>query len=75
VNKPPKREGLCDKCNSPLVVREDDKPETIRESLRVFRENTQPVVDYYSQRGQLVRVDASREPEAVFQDILSGLGV
>ena len=75
VNKPPKREGICDKCDSPLVVREDDKPETIRERLRVFRENTRPVVDYYAERGQLVSVDASREPACVFQDIMTGLGV
>lgn len=75
VNKPPKREGICDKCNSPLVVREDDKPETIMERLRVFWENTQPVVDYYASRGQLIRVDAAQEPDRVFQAIVTGLGV
>ena len=75
ANKPAKREGICDKCNSPLIVREDDKPETIRERLRVFRENTKPVVDYYAEQGKLLRVDASQDPEAVYQALVSGLGV
>ncbi len=70
VNKPPTREGLCDKCNSPLFVREDDKPETIRERLRVFRENTAPVIDYYEKAGLLKRVDADQEQEAVYRDIV-----
>jgi adenylate kinase len=73
VNKPSKREGICDKCNSPLIVREDDKPETIRERLRVFHENTKPVVDYYAAKGQLLRIDATQEPEAVYQALVSGL--
>ena len=73
ANKPPKREGFCDKCNSPLVVREDDKPETIRERLRVFRENTKPVVDYYDQLKCLLRIDAAGEPEKIYHDIVTGL--
>lgn len=72
TNKPPKREGICDKCNSPLFVREDDKPETVRERLRVFRENTKPVIDYYEQRGQLRRVDADRPADEVYEDIVRG---
>lgn len=70
VTKPPKREGLCDKCNSPLIVREDDKPETIRERLRVFRESTAPVVDFYEKRGELRRVDAHMTPEQVYAEII-----
>lgn len=69
VNKAPKREGFCDKCNGPLFVREDDEPETIRERLRVFHENTQPVIDHYDRSGKLVRADGSKDPEAVYQDI------
>ncbi|MEQ1933879.1 MAG: adenylate kinase [Fimbriimonadaceae bacterium] len=70
ANKPPKREGFCDKCDSVLVTREDDKPETIRERLRVFRESTAPVVDYYDRVGALRRVDAGHDPETVYQDII-----
>ncbi len=72
--KPPKREGLCDKCNSPLLIRDDDKPETIRERLRVFRENTKPVVDYYEAAGMLKRVDAGGAPETVYRDIVGSAG-
>lgn len=71
--KPPKREGLCDKCNSPLFVREDDKPETIRQRLKVFRENTQPVVEYYEEKGLLMRVNADRDPEEVYAEIAGAL--
>jgi adenylate kinase len=72
-NKPPSREGLCDKCNGPLFVREDDQPETIRQRLRVFRENTAPVVDYYCSTGSLQRVDASHGPEETYNQILQPL--
>lgn len=68
-NKPPKREGFCDRCNGPLFVREDDKPETILARLTVFRESTAPVVDYYAALGQLKRVDANRPAVEVFADI------
>lgn len=74
-SKPPKREGFCDKCDSPLIVRSDDKPETIRERLRVFHENTKPVADYYESRGQLKKIDGVQEPEAVYAAILAALGV
>ena len=74
VNKPPKREGNCDKCNSPLIVREDDKPETIRERLRIFNESTKPVLDYYEGLGQLIRINADQNPDAVFAEIQTRIG-
>jgi adenylate kinase len=73
-SKPPRRDGLCDKCNSPLFVRTDDRPETIRERLRVFRESTAPVADYYRAQGLLRTIDASGAPEAVFDGIEGVLG-
>ena len=73
-NKPPLREGLCDKCNSPLFVRTDDMPETIRERLRVFEENTAPVADYYEAAKKLRRVDGAAEPEEVYRQIIEGIG-
>ncbi len=75
VNKPPKREGFCDRCNSPLFVRQDDQPETIRERLRVFKENTLPVINYYRERGKLLEVDASRDPEEVYAEIVGKLNL
>lgn len=70
--KPPKREGLCDKCNGPLFFRSDDKPETIRERLKVFHDNTAPVIEYYRGRECLLHIDAGGEPEHVYQAIMDG---
>ncbi|HVL37870.1 MAG TPA: adenylate kinase [Fimbriimonadaceae bacterium] len=72
-NKPPKREGLCDKCNGPLFTRSDDQPDTIQERLNVFRENTQPVIEYYRGQGCLVELDARRDPEEVYEAIVDGV--
>jgi adenylate kinase len=74
VEKPPSREGLCDVCNSPIVVRSDDQPETIRERLRVFRESTAPVVDYYLDLKVLTVIDAARDAEEVYKDIIAVVG-
>jgi adenylate kinase len=68
--KPPKREGLCDKCDGPLIMRSDDKPETIRERLRIFHEQTAPVCDFYKGIGLLHEVDGSKDPEGVYQEIV-----
>lgn len=73
TNKPPKREGLCDKCNGPLFVRTDDQPDTIRERLKTFDENTAPVIEYYRQKGKLLSVDGRHSPEEVYEEILTGL--
>lgn len=72
LTKPPKREGICDKCDSPLIVRSDDKPETILERLKVFRENTAPVRDYYREKGLLQVVDGAKDPEDAYADIVNG---
>jgi adenylate kinase len=71
VNHPPKREGLCDKCDSPLFVRSDDHPDAIRSRLHSFRTQTQPVIDYYESTGNLMRVDASHGPEETYRQIVS----
>lgn len=70
-NKPPMREGLCDKCNSPLFVRTDDQPETIRERLRVFHEQSQPIEAYYEAKGLLRRVDGSDDPERTYCEVIA----
>ncbi|MCB0825138.1 MAG: adenylate kinase [Armatimonadetes bacterium] len=74
TNKPPMREGFCDKCNGPLIIRQDDKPETIQERLRIFRDSTAPVIDHYAKKGLLVKVDGSQAPETVFAEIREKLG-
>jgi len=66
---PPKHEGRCDVDGSPLIQREDDKPETVRKRLQVYREQTSPLIDYYDQRGLLRRFDGSRSPTEVHDHI------
>lgn len=72
-SKPPLREGLCDRCNSPLFVRSDDQPETIRERLRVFHEQTAPVIEYYERTGTLQVVKGTDGPEATYAQIVSSV--
>lgn len=70
---PPKVEGVCDICESELVLREDDKPETVRKRLKVYHEQTRPLIEYYSCKGNLLRVDGSRPIDTIFEDIKSHL--
>ena len=74
IERPTQREGYCDVCNSPIVVRSDDQPETIRERLRIFREDTAPVIDFYEALGITVTVDATRDAEEVYKDIIAVVG-
>lgn len=73
ANKPPKRDWICDLCNSPLFVRSDDQPGAIKQRLQVFQDNTRPIVEYYDRQGILVRIDANRDPEEVYCDVLERL--
>ena len=77
VELPPRREGVCDRCGGELYQREDDKPETVRERLRVYEEQTAELLDYYRARRLLVRVDAEESIEEVRRAVeaaLDGLG-
>ena len=69
VSIPPKKEGICDTCGSELVLREDDKPETVQERLRVYHDQTQPLIDYYKEQGILKSVDGTVPMEEVFASI------
>ncbi|MBR5376311.1 MAG: adenylate kinase [Lachnospiraceae bacterium] len=71
---PPKKEGICDKCGESLVLRDDDKPETVKKRLAVYHEQTQPLIEYYTEKGILKTVDGTVDPGDVFaaiNDILS----
>ena len=74
VNIPPKKEGICDKCGSELILREDDKPETVRKRLDVYHEQTQPLIDYYKSEGVLREVDGTVDMKDVFGAIVQILG-
>lgn len=71
---PPKKEGVCDKCGSELVLRDDDKPETVKNRLNVYHEQTQPLIDFYTNKGVLKTVDGTLPMEEVFAAITAILG-
>jgi adenylate kinase len=66
---PPKEEGVCDIDGGRLIVRDDDKPEVIKNRLAQYREKTEPLIDYYDERGILNRVDGKQSPDAVEERI------
>ena len=71
---PPKKEGICDVCGSELVLRDDDKPETVKNRLNVYQEKTQPLIDFYTEKGVLKTVDGTVPMEEVFAAITAILG-
>jgi adenylate kinase len=66
---PPEKDGVCDVCGAALEVRDDDRPEVISNRLSLYRQKTEPLVDYYESRGLLQRVDGSQPPEKVTERI------
>ena len=74
VSIPPKKEGICDTCGSELILRDDDKPETVQKRLTVYHDQTQPLIDYYKAQGILHTVDGTVPMEEVFANIVSLLG-
>ena len=71
---PPKKEGICDNCGSELILRDDDKPETVKNRLSVYHKQTQPLIDYYKKANILKSVDGTQPMEKVFSDIVAILG-
>ena len=69
-NNPPAVEGVCDKCGGHLQARHDDRPETVRARLKVYHEQTDPVVDFYRDRGVLSEIDGTASIEAAAEEIL-----
>ena len=70
----PKKENICDNCGSELVIRDDDKPETVKKRLDVYHNQTQPLIDYYDNEKILASVDGTKDMEEVFLDIIAVLG-
>ncbi len=71
---PPKKEGVCDDCGSELVLRDDDKAETVSNRLKIYHDQTQPLIDYYTQKGILKTVDGTMDMKDVFGAIKNILG-
>ena len=74
VYSPTKVEGVCDKCGEELIVRDDDKPETVLNRLEVYHNQTQPLIDYYNEQGILKSVDGTVDMKDVFNAIVDILG-
>ncbi|TDA25841.1 MAG: adenylate kinase [Archaeoglobi archaeon] len=70
IYNPPKRPGICDKCGGELYQREDDKEETVRERYRVYKKNTEPLIEYYKKKGILFDVDGTKDIEGVKREVL-----
>ena len=71
---PPKKEGICDKCGSELVLRDDDKEETVKNRLNVYHQQTQPLIDFYNNKKVLKEVDGTVDMKDVFKAITDILG-
>lgn len=69
VNVPPKKEGVCDKCGEALILRDDDKEETVKNRLNVYHEQTQPLIDFYEKKGVLKTLDGTKDMMEVFKEI------
>lgn len=68
---PPKKEGICDICGQELILRDDDKPETVQNRLSVYHEQTQPLIDFYQAKGVLRTVDGTADMKDVFEAIVA----
>ena len=65
----PKKEGICDACGGELILRDDDKEETVGKRLNVYHEQTQPLIDYYSGKGVLKTIDGTADIDEIFAQI------
>lgn len=74
VYAPTRAEGICDACGKELILRDDDKPETVQKRLNVYHEQTQPLIDYYTDAGILRTVDGTVDINDVFAAIVKILG-
>ncbi|MCB9892464.1 MAG: adenylate kinase [Planctomycetes bacterium] len=73
--RPPEVEGVCDRCGGDVVQRADDEPAAVRKRLEVYADQTAPLIDYYDQRGKLLRIDAARSIEEVRGAVVRHLGI
>lgn len=71
---PTRVEGICDQCGGNLIIRGDDKAETVTRRLNVYHEQTKPLIEYYTEKGMLYKVDGTQKMEDVFQTIVEILG-
>lgn len=75
VSNPPKVEGKCDQCGGELTIRKDDSPETVRARLDVYHKETEPLMDFYAERGKLKEVENQPSIELTTEEIKKALGI
>lgn len=73
-NNPPKEEGVCDRCGTDLIQRDDDKEETVKNRIDVYKEHTAVLIDYFKEKGILFSIDGTNSPDEVFEEFLNKLG-
>lgn len=72
-NIPPKVKDVCDKCNGKLFQREDDKPEAVKKRLKVYKQQTEPLIDYYNKKGILIDIKTEKPIPEIIKDILDAI--
>lgn len=70
-NIPPEKEGICDKCGGELFQRDDDKPEAIKKRLEVYKQQTEPLIDFYAEKGSIVDVETDKPLDEIFDDVVA----
>ena len=75
VANPPKKDGVCDACGSELIIRKDDAPDTVRQRLKVFHEQTEALKGFYEKLGKLKLINGDQPIEAVTRDVLAALEI
>jgi adenylate kinase len=70
---PPTKEGICDKCGGELYQRDDDTVETVEKRIEVYRKQTEPLIDYYEEKGLLLDIDGSKDKNLLFEEIINAL--
>ncbi len=70
---PPKTEGVCDACGEKLIQRDDDNEETVKNRLKVYHENTAPVIDYYDNKGILLKTSGVGDIDEIFNNVVNAL--
>jgi len=73
VNMPPKKAGICDECGGELIIRDDDRPGSIRNRIKVYNEKTTPLVSYYENSGKLVQIGGDGSIEKIYKNIIDVL--
>ncbi len=74
VTMPPKEESVCDVCHGNLIIRDDDKPETVKNRLTVYHEKTSPLIDFYGNKGILKTIDGTGDMTDIFNEIKAIIG-